>query len=351
MMDGNVIVRHFEQEHYRVLFNQRTGFFMRCEDEGYPEPLWSNHGPELLDISITNYCKRGCAFCYRSSSTSGKHMRLSEYASIIGQACKMDVLQVALGGGNPNQHPEFIKILELTRKSGIVPSFTTNGEGLSDAILDATAEFCGAMAVSYYPSNGNDFYDDLFARTSDCKIKTNLHLIISTSTVDDIESLLEYPPSWFDKVNACVFLNYKPVGRGMGQGDKEILSCERAEEFFRKVSKTNKKIGFDSCSISGIARWLDVRSELVESCEAARFSAFISEDLKMYPCSFMANTESFGDLRKDRMADIWQSHPAFVKHREAIRKNSCIGCIHQAVCKGGCVFLPEINQCVWGGGT
>ena len=204
---------------------------MRCEDEGYPEPLWGNHGPELLDISITNYCERSCGFCYRSSSPLGKHMRLSEYASLIDQASKMDVLQVALGGGNPNQHPEFIKILELTRKSGIIPSYTTNGEGMSDAILESTAEYCGAMAVSYYPSNGNDFYDDLFARSSDFQIKTNLHLIISTSTVDDIEFLLEYPPSWFDKVNACVFLSYKPVGRGIGQGDKEILRA-----LFRRLS-------------------------------------------------------------------------------------------------------------------
>jgi radical SAM protein with 4Fe4S-binding SPASM domain len=346
MMDGSLIVRHFLQEHYRILFNQRTGFFMRCEDEGYQEPLWSMHGPELLDISITNFCERGCEFCYRSSSISGKHMRLSEYENVITQAGEIGVLQVALGGGNPNQHPEFVTILELTRKYGIVPSYTTNGEGLTDTILAATSELCGAMAVSYYPSNGNDFYENLFARCSYYQIKTNLHLIISAGTVDAIELLLEYPPSWFEKVNACVFLNYKPVGRGVGHGDKEVLCYNRAEKFFRKVSESKKKIGFDSCSISGIARWLDVRHELVEACEAARFSAFISEDLKMYPCSFMVGSDTFGNLRKESMKEIWTENKAFIEQRKQYGGDTaCMNCSMKSICQGGCRFLPEIN---WG---
>jgi molybdenum cofactor biosynthesis enzyme MoaA len=25
----------------------------------------SHHGPELIDISITNWCDKGCSFCYK----------------------------------------------------------------------------------------------------------------------------------------------------------------------------------------------------------------------------------------------------------------------------------------------
>jgi MoaA/NifB/PqqE/SkfB family radical SAM enzyme len=56
----------------------------------------------------------------------------------------MHAFQVALGGGNPNQHPDFIEILRLTREDyGIVPNYTTNGRGLSDTVLEATRRYCG----------------------------------------------------------------------------------------------------------------------------------------------------------------------------------------------------------------
>lgn len=42
----------------------------------------------------------------------------------------------------------------------------------------------------------------------------------------------------------------------------------------------------------------DVKPVFLESCEAARFSAFISEDMIMYPCSFMVNTDMYANLRE-----------------------------------------------------
>ena len=344
-MRGKTIARHYVDEHYKVLFNQQTGFFMRSEDEGYPEPLWSEHGPELLDISITNYCEKGCTFCYRSSSVKGEHINLADYAIILKQASEIGVLQIALGGGNPNQHPDFIKILCMTREAGIIPSYTTNGEGLTEGILDATAKYCGAMAISYYPSNGMGFYERLFDLTQNKGIKTNLHVIISRENLDAIEELLDDSPKWLDYVNAIVFLNYKPVGRGKSGTEKVNVSDERAKHLFNKLTKIDRKIGFDSCSISGISRWMDVRPELVESCEAARFSAFISEEMKMYPCSFMADSKSYGDLKKHTMLSIWQENETFIRFRHDTAIDHCFGCKHFEMCKGGCKLFPEINFC------
>ena len=47
-------------------------------------------------------------------------------------------------------HPEFIQILEITRKHHMIPSYTTNGQGMTDEIYNATKCYCGAMAVSWY---------------------------------------------------------------------------------------------------------------------------------------------------------------------------------------------------------
>ena len=179
MTDGKIITKYFEDEHYRVLFNQKTGFFLRCEDDGFPEPRWSAHGPELIDLSITSFCQRGCSFCYRGANdTSYHHLGLDDVRNVVVQAAECGTLQMALGGGNPNQHPNFIEILRLIHKNGIVPSYTTNGEGLTDDVLRATADYCGAMAVSVYPPFDEEFYRELVKRIKSYGIKVNLHAII-----------------------------------------------------------------------------------------------------------------------------------------------------------------------------
>ena len=90
---------------------------------------------------------------------------------------------------------------------------------------------------------------------------------------------------------------------------------------------------------------MDVSNIFYESCEAARFSAFISEDMKMYPCSFMVNTNEYGDLKRNSIREIWQNDVTFIKHREKILKNRCFSCKYEQKCKGGCQFLDCINLC------
>ena len=93
--------------------------------------------------------------------------------------------------------------------------------------------------------------------------------------------------------------------------------------------------------------------ESVDFCEAARFSAYISEDLFMYPCSFMNDiTENRIDLRKQSLRDGWSFGEEFVKMRE---KLSCPGsqkfsipacqtCENYLMCHGGCPIF-NINRC------
>ena len=342
MMGGDLVILQHPEQHYRTLFNQKTGMFIRKEEKGCEEPFWSKDGPELLDISITNYCERSCGFCYRQSSRQGTHMAMGDLQRVVEQAQELGVLQIALGGGNPNQHPEFCNILRLIKEHNIVPSYTTNGDGLADEILQCTADYCGAMAVSAYPPFDARF-EERIRRIASFGIRLNIHMILKEDTVDTAISWLQNPPKFLKEVNAFIFLNYKPINRNY---ILQHIDKNKLRQFFQAASVSNAlKIGFDSCSISGIVNMMDVPAFLIESCEAARFSAFISEDLKMYPCSFMVGTDMFGDLRTHTMLDIWQSNDAFMCFREKIRNNPCINCKFESLCKGGCRFLPEINLC------
>lgn len=342
-MDGKLKVKKYSEQHYSTIFNKETGLFIRAEETGHPEPFWAKSGPELLDISITNFCNKGCSFCYKASSTKGNHISFDNYKKIITQAQEIGVLQVALGGGNPNEHPFFVDILKLTRELDIIPSYTTNGQNLTEDILNATKKYCGAVAVSAYEPY--QYLEKVVENLYTHRIKTNIHFLLTKETISTAISWLEKPPIFFKYINAIIFLNYKPIN---SKADLLLRKSDKLEAFFNLVAKHSRgfKIGFDSCSISGIVENLDVNEMFYESCEASRFSAFISEEMKMYPCSFMINTDLYGDLNKSSMLDIWQNHKVFKSYRNKILNNECKNkCVKEQECKGGCLFIPDINLC------
>ncbi|MFA4836371.1 MAG: radical SAM protein [Dehalococcoidia bacterium] len=344
-MKSSASIHHFKDQNYSIFFNSLTGFFARVEDAGYAELFWSFHGPEILDVSITNWCDKGCAVCYRESGQSGHHMSLHNYEIVLRQADLMHVLQVALGGGNPNQHPDFCNILRITRdKYGIVPNFTTNGRGLSKNILEATKRYCGAIAVSAYEP-----YTETRTAISllhSFKIKTNVHFILNAHSVNTALEWLNDPPDFLEGINALIFLNYKPVGRH--PLETALLKDSSALEQFVRLATTKKhrfRIGFDNCMVSALTRFSDVPSICYESCDAARFSMYISEDMRAYHCSFLAKSRYEGiKISQDNMLEIWRCGKSFVEIRSTLASCDC-HCEVADLCRGGCPCYREINFC------
>ncbi len=345
MSQSSLLIRHFKIERYSTVFNPITGFFARIEDSGCHEPFWSSHGPELLDISITNWCDRGCPICYANSSPSGCHMTMQNYETIMQQAQKMYVLQVALGGGNPNQHPAFPEILRLTReKYGIVPNYTTNGRGLTTEVLNATARYCGTVAVSaYFPF---DETREAINQLASWRIKTNVQFVLSASSIDTAIAWLKAPPQFLSNTNALIFLNYKPVGRGRNQ-NLLLRNRQKVEQLFELSGARTRsfKLGFDSCSATGIARFTNTSSACYDGCDAGRFSMFVSEDMKMYPCSFMAESGSGVAADDDNLLQTWQKHELFEQIRRKLRSHHCGKCMCAGACPGPCPIFEEVNLC------
>lgn len=346
---SNFIIRRYGASNYFVCFNPENGQMLRCSmsDE---EPFWNQRGPELLDISITNYCERGCNFCYRKTSSEGIFMSLEQYTDIVAQAKTAGVLQIALGGGNPNQHPHFIQILEITRKYHIIPSYTTNGQGMTDEIYSATKHYCGAMAVSWYEP-----YSEAIQVIENCRkkdIRVNIHYLLHRDNIQAATYMLRNKMPLLQYINAIVFLNYKPIH---SPHSLCLMDDSNLDDFLSAVREYRGcKLGFDSCMISYLAKIGDIISaNTVDFCEAGRFSAFISESGNIYPCSFMCDDESIGiDLNRTSLKDAWQYGDSFQKMRLRLSNpgkqkypiENCKKCGQFAMCHGGCPIFP-INRC------
>lgn len=118
-----------------TLFDRRTGFKARFfldeeisrqdrRERQQPEGMKA-HTPELVDVKITDYCPHGCAFCYQSSTEAGKHASLESIDKLAASLRELEVFEVALGGGEPTSHPDFLAVLDAFKSRGIVVNFTT----------------------------------------------------------------------------------------------------------------------------------------------------------------------------------------------------------------------------------
>lgn len=336
-------------QNYYHLFDNTTGMAVRWKNDG-GNPFWKEDAPELLDISITDYCEKGCDFCYRKANIEGNFMDLSLFEDIIRQAERAGIQQIALGGGNPNQHPEFIRFLKIAREHHIVASYTTNGQGMSEEIYKATKMFGGAIAASWYAP-----YTDALEVMEKCRIYNicfNIHFVLHKESLFEALALLNSDTLPWENINAIIFLNYKPLGRKIFNVLEED---ENWDNFLNVAMKFKKcKIGFDSCMISWLMKSKElIAEESIDFCEAGRFSAFISEKGFMYPCSFLCGEVKYGEnLKEKSMVEIWKKGRAFVEMRELLSRPSnqktpilgCKNCANYELCRGGCQVF-EINRC------
>lgn len=112
--------------------------------------------PELVDVKITDYCNRGCNFCYQSSTEAGKHAPLEDIIRTFDMLSEMEVFEVALGGGEPTSHPDFATILRAASERKIVPNFTTLSDKWleDDEVVAVVRGVVGGIGVSCLDSKG-----------------------------------------------------------------------------------------------------------------------------------------------------------------------------------------------------
>lgn len=180
----------------------------------------------------------------------------------------------------------------------------------------------------------------------DAGVTTNIHYVLSSTTIDEAIIRLKY--NGFPKgINAVIFLLHKPVG--LGQKENMIsLDDRRVNEFFKLIDagKFPYQIGFDSCTVPAILNTTHtINKNSLDTCEAARWSMYITPDMKVLPCSFdnqdmkyVVDLKKIGSIQK-----AWDS-VQFEQIRN-IFKNTCRGCSKQSECLGGCPLMSEIVLC------
>lgn len=350
-----MIRRYYDDKyHFKVAFDDENGTYYRSNIiensiDTDKEPFMASF-PHLLDIGIMGHCEHGLSGLCQSSGTqcyqSGglineANMSFNDYKMIIDQ-CIGKVFQVALGGrGDPDCHEEFERILKYTRECGIVPNMTTSGYLFNKKKAQICKKYCGAVAVSYY---GNKYTDRAINLLINEGVTTNIHFVLGMNTIDKAINMLENNllPKGISRI---IFLLHKPTG--MGRQDNVLKNDDkRLARFFKafKSPKNINRVGYDSCMVPGVINYApEIPVQSFDSCEGARFTGYIDNNLQFSPCSFDRRMKWVVDLKKHSIEEAWNSF-IFEDFRN-VTKSSCLKCGKRINCLGGCPIFKEINLC------
>ncbi len=356
-------MRMIRTKYYYSFFDEANGNYMRTgvvkDDVDTDAEPFMGEFPELLDVGIMGHCNHGrSGLCERSGVQCYQNGRIADSPNMpvrdfarIARECRGRTYQIALGGcGDPDQHEDFEGILRICRSNGIVPNFTTSGFGMTAKSAEICRRFCGAVAVSWYR---NDYTFNAIRMLVEYGVRTNIHYVLNTDTVREAVSRLRESSAggsngFPEGINAVIFLLHKPVG----QGNRDKMLTGDNEDFRELLSLLDKdeareipfKIGFDSCSVPALLHTKSIDPVSVDTCEGGRWSAYISPDMQMMPCSFAHEMPVWSvSLWEHTMQEAWDSE-AFEYFRSRLR-SGCPECKKRELCMGGCPIHPAIVLC------
>jgi hypothetical protein len=316
-IDSCQLVSRYDEAHdYFTLMNYTTGAKIRMSLTGEPREVLHASLPELVDMKITNYCRFNCSFCYQNSTPDGKHARMNDILHYLDTLESAGVFEVALGGGEPSQHPEFKQILEACRNRGIIPNWTTKDFGWLE--IDRIGQFAELLklsgSVAFSCTRDSDIHklraaNALLTPHSGWAMpKIAAQMIVGLGYVQDhLERALEAA-----KGNIPVtLLGYKEIGRG---ANKKSFGNQRYTPDYGKLIKVildnHCRVSVDTLLAEQMERQLDEAevSQVLRVGGEGKFSCYIDAvERTIAPSSYCPPTETRAfDGRLDTLKTLFK---------------------------------------------
>lgn len=199
------------------LFNPDTGnkIYFDFSKDKKPIENYIPKYPELIDLKITDYCNKGCAYCYQNSTPKGKHADLEVIRAFATKCKKYELLEVAIGGGEPTLHPYFYEIVKIFKDRDIVVNISTRDYALKQGDITAVGfsidSHKEAMEVLHYNAS----------------FKKVFHYIPDLYPVAELERILK-----ICDYKTILLLGVKDTGRG-----KSIINKYHHDDLFDIIKK------------------------------------------------------------------------------------------------------------------
>ena len=228
------ILAHYVNGNYQVcLFDDGTK--VRFTNDNHFCAIF----PESIDVKITNFCDANCPMCHEDSSTSGEHGNLSHpfFDSLTAGT------ELALGGGNPLDHPQLVDFLQRIKAQGVVCNLTVNQRHFAQQrqLLDRLC--CEKLVSGVGISMLNDTNLASVINFANAYPHCVIHLIAGVASSNLWQKLA-------NNGLKVLILGYKDFGRGKHYYNKNVQhSLEWLQANVLDVAKGFASISFDNLAI------------------------------------------------------------------------------------------------------
>lgn len=310
-------------EKFKVLFHQD-----RLRDIADSDLCW----PLQWIIYPSNECNLNCGFCImREERSNGGMLPESVMEKIPADADRMGIKNVIFsGGGEPLYHPRISGTLEGLRKKGIMTGLLTNGQFLTEEIIN-NLDTCrvsvdAATSQTYKKVKGVNAFGRLESklnlfRFSPCEL--GLAFLITPDNITEMYRFCE----WAEQFSPA-FIHLRPMY------DKENTMVQFADfikkqkdfiekDFKNAYVRTDKFLGY----------WTP---KLFSKCRATPLIAVLNADGRFSVCQDVFI--KFGNYIAESFEDCWFTE----EHHQAINSidiNLCPRCVENG-------YNEIIEQCV-----
>jgi len=239
--------------------------------------------PDLVDYKVTNACLKNCQWCYQDSVPNGKHADINLIKQTFPKLRDMGVFEIAIGGGEPTSHPQFIEILESAKAVGITPNFSTQSTDWlkKKKLVKAISKHCGAVAFSTQKAQEAYKWYESCAESLvnfDCSI----HYILGAEPIENfrkfINELCFYIKSIKDDAPKnpinVILLKWKECGRA-GKQPYSIAGWWDIVREFRETRNSYVSIGVDSFLVDDVEAHLPEINKTLYNADDGYFSFYL----------------------------------------------------------------------------
>lgn len=208
--------------------------------------------PESMDIKITNKCDMGCVFCHENSTTCGEHGKILNVPFLENLH---PYTELAIGGGNPLEHPDLKEFLVRCKELKLIPSMTVNQTHFLSS-LDFIKELVDNKLIYGLGISLVNPTDDFIEKV---KLFPNavVHIIAGVVTDHQLEKIA-------NKDLKILLLGYKQFRKGLDLYNRYEKDINQKIGYIRKklalLLKQFKVVSFDNLAI----KQLNVHSLLTE---------------------------------------------------------------------------------------
>lgn len=235
---------------YTVTIDTRTGTKIRENDLDF----FRAEFPESMDIKICDKCDMGCPMCHENSTPDGK-------CGDILNAKFIETLhpytELAIGGGNPLEHPDLEAFLVKCKILMLIPSMTVNQTHFMKN-KQYLKTLCDSKLIYGLGISVNKVDNDFLEALKDFP-NAVLHVINGLVTIHDLAMLA-------GKDLKILFLGYKEFRRGKDLFKRDAFSIERRKKETREwLGRILDEKWFEVVSFDNLAvNQLEVRTLIGE---------------------------------------------------------------------------------------